>query len=205
MATKKAGSLLETEIERCRSECQWERIPELVKQLSAKLIANDDMAELLLGVSKLDQYLKEQPLRQGASPQGPKPQLTEVRKHLTAVLEEGTLKAYSTKGLCFEKLPISSSTSNLYVDREQNGITCYEKAGDITLLESMANQDAVLSRIPEHKSDCLISLQSASVVCDLLPIALSRRGLYDMLSECLERAMKFAFEEFHLWYQFLCP
>lgn len=40
MATRKAGSRLETEIERCRSECQWERIPELVKQLSAKLIAN---------------------------------------------------------------------------------------------------------------------------------------------------------------------
>lgn len=40
MATKKGGSRLETEIERCRSECQWERIPELVKQLSAKLIAN---------------------------------------------------------------------------------------------------------------------------------------------------------------------
>lgn len=40
MATRKAGSRLETEIERCRSEAQWERIPELVKQLSAKLIAN---------------------------------------------------------------------------------------------------------------------------------------------------------------------
>lgn len=40
MATRKAGSRLETEIERCRTECQWERIPELVKQLSAKLIAN---------------------------------------------------------------------------------------------------------------------------------------------------------------------
>ncbi|XP_037601078.1 tetratricopeptide repeat protein 7B isoform X3 [Cebus imitator] len=411
MATKKAGSRLETEIERCRSECQWERIPELVKQLSAKLIANDDMAELLLGESKLEQYLKEHPLRQGASPRGPKPQLTEVRKHLTAALDRGNLKseflqesnlimaklnyvegdykealniyarvglddlpltaappyrlrviaeAYATKGLCLEKLPISSSTSNLHVDREQDVITCYEKAGDIALLylqeierviltniqnrspkpgpaphdqelgffletglqrahvlyfkngidvhedqqnltrgvgrfrellravetrttqnlrmtiarqlaeillrgmceqsywnpledppcqsplddplrkgantktytltrrarvysgenifcpqenteealllllisESMANRDAVLSRIPEHKSDRLISLQSASVVYDLLTIALGRRGQYDMLSECLERAMKFAFEEFHLWYQF---
>uniref|UniRef100_A0A7N9C944 Tetratricopeptide repeat protein 7B n=1 Tax=Macaca fascicularis TaxID=9541 RepID=A0A7N9C944_MACFA len=411
MATKKAGSRLETEIERCRSECQWERIPELVKQLSAKLIANDDMAELLLGESKLEQYLKEHPLRQGASPRGPKPQLTEVRKHLTAALDRGNLKseflqesnlimaklnyvegdykealniyarvglddlpltaappyrlrviaeAYATKGLCLEKLPISSSTSNLHVDREQDVITCYEKAGDIALLylqeiervilsniqnrspkpgpaphdqelgffletglqrahvlyfkngidvhedqqnltrgvgrfrellravetrttqnlrmtiarqlaeillrgmceqsywnpledppcqsplddplrkgantktytltrrarvysgenifcpqenteealllllisESMANRDAVLSRIPEHKSDRLISLQSASVVYDLLTIALGRRGQYEMLSECLERAMKFAFEEFHLWYQF---
>ncbi|XP_064342265.1 tetratricopeptide repeat protein 7B isoform X6 [Camelus dromedarius] len=403
MATKKAGSRLETEIERCRSECQWERIPELVKQLSAKLIANDDMAELLLGESKLEQYLKEHPLRQGASPRGPRPQLTEVRKHLTAALDRGNLKseflqesnlimaklhyvegdyeealniysrvgledwpltgvppyrlrmaadAYATKGLCLEKLPISSSASNLHVDREQDVITCYEKAGDIALLylqeiekvilsniqnrspkpgpaphdqelgffletglqrahvlyfkngnltrgvgrfreilravetrttqnlrmtiarqlaeillrgmceqsywnpledppcqsplddplrkgantktytltrkarvysgenifcpqenteealllllisESMANRDAVLSRIPEHKSDRLISLQSASVVYDLLTIALGRRGQYEMLSECLERAMKFAFEEFHLWYQF---
>ncbi|XP_067583919.1 tetratricopeptide repeat protein 7B isoform X3 [Pseudorca crassidens] len=403
MATKKAGSRLETEIERCRSECQWERIPELVKQLSAKLIANDDMAELLLGESKLEQYLKEHPLRQGASPRGPRPQMTEVRKHLTAALDRGNLKseflqesnlimakldyvegdyeaalniyarvgledwpltgvppyrlrmaadAYATKGLCLEKLPISSSTSNLLVDREQDVITCYEKAGDIALLylqeiervilsniqnrspkpgsaphdqelgffletglqrahvlyfkngnltrgvgrfreilravetrttqnlrmtiarqlaeillrgmceqsywnplenppcqsplddplrkgantktytltrkarvysgenifcpqenteealllllisESMANRDAVLSRIPEHKSDRLISLQSASVVYDLLTIALGRRGQYEMLSECLERAMKFAFEEFHLWYQF---
>ncbi|XP_070105858.1 tetratricopeptide repeat protein 7B isoform X11 [Equus przewalskii] len=319
MATRKAGSRLETEIERCRSESQWERIPELVKQLSAKLIANDDMAELLLGESKLEQYLKEHPLRQGASPRGPRPQLTEVRKHLTAALDRGNLKseflqesnlimaklnyvegdykealniyarvglddlpltavppyrlrmiaeAYATKGLCLEKLPISSSTSNLHVDREQDVITCYEKAGDIALLylqeierviftniqnrspkpgpaphdqelgffletglqrahvlyfkngifcpqenteealllllisESMANRDAVLSRIPEHKSDRLISLQSASVVYDLLTIALGRRGQYEMLSECLERAMKFAFEEFHLWYQF---
>ncbi|GAB1297706.1 Tetratricopeptide repeat protein 7B [Apodemus speciosus] len=358
MATRKAGSRLETEIERCRSECQWERIPELVKQLSAKLIANDDMAELLLGESKLEQHLKEKPLRQGASPRGPRPQLTEVRKHLTAALDRGNLKseflqesnlimaklnyvegdykealniyarvglddlpltavppyrlrmmaeAYATKasvvaeapadadagaGLCLEKLPVSSSTSNLHVDREQDIITCYEKAGDIALLylqeierngnltrgtiarqlaeillrgmceqsywspveeppdqsplddplrkgantktytlprrarvysgenifcpqenteealllllisESMANRDAVLSRIPEHKSDRLISLQSASVVYDLLTIALGRRGQYEMLSECLERAMKFAFEEFHLWYQF---
>ncbi|CAI5764392.1 tetratricopeptide repeat protein 7B isoform X3 [Podarcis muralis] len=403
MATKKGGSRLETEIERCRSECQWERIPELVKQLSAKLIANDDMAELLLGESKLELFLKENPLKQGASPCGPRPKLIEVRKHLTAALDRGNLKpeflqeanlvmaksnymegdykealniyarvgldglqlvavppyrlrmiaeAYSTKGLCLEKLPISSSTSNLHADREQEIIMCYEKAGDIALLylqeiervimaniqnrspkpgpaaheqelgyfletglqrahvlyfkngnltrgvgrfreilravetrttqnlrmtiarqlaeillrgmceqsywnplddpphesplndplwkgantksyalsrrprvysgenifcpqenteealllllisESMANRDAVLSRIPEHKNDRIISLQSASVVYDLLTIALGRRGQYEMLSECLERAMKFAFEEFHLWYQF---
>lgn len=37
-------------------------------------------------------------------------------------------------GLCLEKLPVSSSTSNLHVDREQDVITCYEKAGDIALL-----------------------------------------------------------------------
>ncbi|KFP91795.1 Tetratricopeptide repeat protein 7B, partial [Apaloderma vittatum] len=88
-----------------------------------------------------------------------------------------------------------------------NSIFCPQENTEEALLlllisESMANRDAVLSRIPEHKNDRIISLQSASVVYDLLTIALGRRGQYEMLSECLERAMKFAFEEFHLWYQF---
>uniref|UniRef100_A0A3P9L2Z9 Tetratricopeptide repeat domain 7B n=1 Tax=Oryzias latipes TaxID=8090 RepID=A0A3P9L2Z9_ORYLA len=414
MTTRKSGSRLETEIERCRSEGQWDKIPELVRQLSAKLISNDDLGELLLGECKLQVYLKENPIKQGSSPRGPRLKLVEVRKHLTAALDRGNLKpdylqeasllmaklcyveaefrealghygrvnldemqlagapvyrlsmiaeAYATKGLCLEKVPAGSpslsnknsgspSSSRSTTDREQEIITCYEKSGDIALLylqeaekalsagiqnrspkpgpttqeqelgyfletglqrahvihfkngnltqgvgrfreilraietrttqnlrmtiarqlaeillrgmceqsywspledppavsplddptrqghiyiknyslsrsprlysgenlfcpqenteealllllisESMANRDAVLSRIPEHNNDRIISLQSASVVYDLLTIALGRRGQYEMLSECLERAMKFAFEEFHLWYQ----
>ncbi|XP_059907851.1 tetratricopeptide repeat protein 7B isoform X1 [Gadus macrocephalus] len=416
MTARKSGSRLETEIERCRSECQWDKIPELVRQLSAKLISNDDLGELLLAECKLQTYLKENPIKQGASPRGPRPKLVEVRKHLTAALDRGNLKSdylqeasllmaklcyvegeyrdalghygrvsldelqlagapvyrlsiiaesYATKGLCLEKVPTASpSLSNNNTgspvlsnrrasERDQEIITCYEKSGDIALLylqevekalsagmqnrspkpgpaahdqelgyfletglqrahvihfkngnltrgvgrfreilravetrttqnlrmtiarqlaeillrgmceqsywspmedpptvsplddpsqqghthsnktyslsrrpriysgenlfcpqenteealllllisESMANRDAVLSRIPEHNNDRIISLQSASVVYDLLTIALGRRGQYEMLSECLERAMKFAFEEFHLWYQ----
>uniref|UniRef100_A0A671L6V2 Tetratricopeptide repeat protein 7B n=1 Tax=Sinocyclocheilus anshuiensis TaxID=1608454 RepID=A0A671L6V2_9TELE len=400
MTARKSGSRLETEIERCRSEGQWDKLAELVRQMSAKLISNDDLGELLLGEAKLQQYLKENPIKQGASPRGPRPRLQEVRKHLTAALDRGNLKpeymqeaslimaklcyvevdyrealnqyshvnldemqlvgapvyrlsmiaeAYATKGLCLEKVPMASpSLSNRNADRDQEIITCYEKSGDIALLylqerervrernrspkpgpvtqdqelgyfletglqrahvihfkngnltrgvsrfreilravetrttqnlrmtiarqlaeillrgmceqsywnpledpphhsplddllrhplhtkdyalsrrprvysgenlfcpqenteealllllisESMANRDAVLSRIPEHKNDRIISLQSASLVYDLLTIALGRRGQYEMLSECLERAMKFAFEEFHLWFQ----
>ncbi|XP_076834002.1 tetratricopeptide repeat protein 7B [Brachyhypopomus gauderio] len=400
MTARKSGSRLETEIERCRSEGQWDKIPELVRQLSVKLISNDDLGELLLGEAKLQQYLKENPIKQGTSPRTPRPRLVEIRKHLSAALDlkpeylqEASLlmaklcyvegdysdalnhyarlslddmqlvgapvyrlsmiaEAYATKGLCLEKLPAASpSISNRTVDRDQEIITCYEKSGDIALLylqemekalsagiqnrspkpgpvsqeqelgyfletglqrahiihfkngnltsgvgrfreilravetrttqnlrmtiarqlaeillrgmceqsywspledpppqsplddslcpnaysrdytlsqrprmysgenlfcpqenteealllllisESMANRDAVLSRIPEHNNDRVISLQSASVVYDLLTIALGRRGQYEMLSECLERAMKFAFEEFHLWYQ----
>ncbi|MEQ2164340.1 hypothetical protein GOODEAATRI_005673 [Goodea atripinnis] len=40
MTARKSGSRLEIEIERCRSEGQWDKIPELVRQLSAKLISN---------------------------------------------------------------------------------------------------------------------------------------------------------------------
>ncbi|KAH0622770.1 hypothetical protein JD844_025419 [Phrynosoma platyrhinos] len=64
-----------------------------------------------------------------------------------------------------------------------------------------ANQDAVISRAPEQKDDRAVSLRDASAVYDLLSITLGRRGQYVMLSECLERAMKLAFGEFHLWYQ----
>ncbi|XP_044284330.1 tetratricopeptide repeat protein 7A isoform X2 [Varanus komodoensis] len=71
----------------------------------------------------------------------------------------------------------------------------------LLISESMANQDAVISRAPDQKDDRAISLQDASAVYDLLSITLGRRGQYTMLSECLERAMKLAFGEFHLWYQ----
>uniref|UniRef100_S4RES9 Tetratricopeptide repeat domain 7B n=1 Tax=Petromyzon marinus TaxID=7757 RepID=S4RES9_PETMA len=420
MASRKAGTRLELEIERCRGECQWDRIPELVKQFSGKLIASDDAAELFLGEALLEQHLKEFPLKAGSSPRASGAKLTEAKKHLTDVLNKGNLKpemtqeamiilgkllylegsfkdalgmyvraglddltligapvykiriiaeAYAIRGLCLEQQPLASPSRSRQSDREEEILTCYEKAGDIALLylqeaervslaaitnaqnrspkpcmsapeqemgyflevglqsahvlsirngnltrgvgrfreilravetrttqnlrmvwdrsiarlaalfrrfstflewhppqsrpqvpaspfilapvphlhapsqrgvskarftlchrcqvvylqknilfcpqenteealllllisESMANRDGVLSRTPEHNNDRVLSLQNATVVYDLLTIALGRRGQYDMLAECLERAMKFAFEEFHLWYQF---
>lgn len=58
---------------------------------------------------------------------------------------------------------------------------CATSASSVCVFQ--ANRDAVLSRIPEHNNDRIISLQSASVVYDLLTIALGRRGQYEMLSE----------------------
>ncbi|XP_045405500.1 tetratricopeptide repeat protein 7A isoform X2 [Lemur catta] len=71
----------------------------------------------------------------------------------------------------------------------------------LLISESMATRDVVLSRVPEQEEDRTVSLQNAVAIYDLLSITLGRRGQYVMLSECLERAMKFAFGEFHLWYQ----
>ncbi|NWV35909.1 TTC7A protein, partial [Grantiella picta] len=72
---------------------------------------------------------------------------------------------------------------------------------DASLVSAQANRDAVISRAPDQQDDRAVSLRDASAVYDLLSITLGRRGQYVMLSECLERAMKFAFGEFHLWYQ----
>lgn len=62
----------------------------------------DDLGELLLGECKLQTYLKENPLKQGASPRGPRPKLVEVRKHLTAALDRGNLKV--TESLRMESI-----------------------------------------------------------------------------------------------------
>lgn len=83
------------------------------------------MAELLLGESKLEQYLKEHPLRQGASPRGPRPQLTEVRKHLTAALDRGNLKVLWVSGMagrqCGEAGSISSGRAVAKDDSDEPG------------------------------------------------------------------------------------
>ncbi|KAL4641209.1 tetratricopeptide repeat protein 7A isoform X1 [Arapaima gigas] len=71
----------------------------------------------------------------------------------------------------------------------------------LLISESMASGDRVISRAPDHQEALQASLEDATSVYDLLTISMARRGQYTMLSECLERAMKFSFKEFHLWYQ----
>uniref|UniRef100_A0A2K5RVF1 Tetratricopeptide repeat protein 7A n=1 Tax=Cebus imitator TaxID=2715852 RepID=A0A2K5RVF1_CEBIM len=70
-----------------------------------------------------------------------------------------------------------------------------------TMSHPQATRDVVLSRVLEQEEERTVSLKNAAAIYDLLSITLGRRGQYIMLSECLERAMKFAFGEFHLWYQ----
>ncbi|XP_078144818.1 tetratricopeptide repeat protein 7A isoform X1 [Centroberyx gerrardi] len=68
-------------------------------------------------------------------------------------------------------------------------------------LSVQASGEAVISRAPDQAEARQASLQDATSVYDLLSIGMARRGQYAMLSECLERAMKFSFNEFHLWHQ----
>uniref|UniRef100_A0A672HRQ8 Tetratricopeptide repeat domain 7A n=1 Tax=Salarias fasciatus TaxID=181472 RepID=A0A672HRQ8_SALFA len=65
----------------------------------------------------------------------------------------------------------------------------------------MASGEAVISRLPDQAEARQASLHDATSVYDLLTIGMARRGQYAMLCECLERAMKFSFNEFHLWHQ----
>uniref|UniRef100_A0A671XLU6 Tetratricopeptide repeat protein 7B n=1 Tax=Sparus aurata TaxID=8175 RepID=A0A671XLU6_SPAAU len=288
MTARKSGSRLETEIERCRSEGQWDKIPELVRQLSAKLISNGKKCSGSSNRSTTDReqeiincyeksgdiallYLQEAEKVSGMQNRSPKPGPTAQDLELGYFLETGLQRAHVIhfkngnltrgvgrfreilravenrttqslrmtiarqlaeillRGMCEQSYwspledpptvsPLDDPTRQGHTHSKNYSLSrrprvysgenlfCPQENTEEALLlllisESMANRDAVLSRIPEHNNDRIISLQSASVVYDLLTIALGRRGQYEMLSECLERAMKFAFEEFHLWYQ----
>ncbi|KAJ3610310.1 hypothetical protein NHX12_022403 [Muraenolepis orangiensis] len=71
----------------------------------------------------------------------------------------------------------------------------------LLVTESMAGAEAVISRSSRQAEVRKASLRDATSVYDLLSIGMARRGQYAMLSKCLERAMKFSFNEFHLWHQ----
>lgn len=55
-------------------------------------VCADDVGELLLGEMKLQQFLKENPLKQNSSPRTACPPLTEARSHLTGALQRGNLR-----------------------------------------------------------------------------------------------------------------
>ncbi|XP_051935766.1 tetratricopeptide repeat protein 7A isoform X1 [Hippocampus zosterae] len=71
----------------------------------------------------------------------------------------------------------------------------------LLITESMASGDAVISRLPDQAEALQATMKNSISVYDLLAIGMARRRQYNMLSECLERAMKFSFDEFHLWHQ----
>ncbi|XP_052106060.1 tetratricopeptide repeat protein 7B-like [Mytilus californianus] len=72
----------------------------------------------------------------------------------------------------------------------------------LLIAEAIATREAVLNRTEEYHDARLHSLQNATAVYDLLAIALVKRAQFNKLSDSFERAMRFSFEEFHIWHQF---
>lgn len=72
----------------------------------------------------------------------------------------------------------------------------------LLLEEAMVSKDAELCQAPEKIAARQRTVVDSESVYDLLTVALVRRAQYGMLAECLDRGMKVAFEEFHLWFQF---
>ncbi|XP_035208898.1 tetratricopeptide repeat protein 7B-like [Stegodyphus dumicola] len=87
---------------------------------------------------------------------------------------------------------------NLFAPKDENE--------EILLLlfisEAMAVRNAVLDLSPEFREARIHSYNNVTAVYDLLTICLCRRSQFNILVESFERAMKFAFDEQHVWTQF---
>ncbi|XP_071440468.1 tetratricopeptide repeat protein 7B [Hetaerina americana] len=71
----------------------------------------------------------------------------------------------------------------------------------LLISEAMAVRDAVLSQSPEFREARVHAYDNTTAVYDLLAITLVRWGLSHLLNESFERALKFSFEEPHVWMQ----
>ncbi|XP_014284960.1 tetratricopeptide repeat protein 7B isoform X1 [Halyomorpha halys] len=89
------------------------------------------------------------------------------------------------------------SGHNLFIPRNE----CEEIILLLLISEAMAGREAVLSQSPEFKEARLRALTNATAVYDLLTITLVRWGQISLLHESLERALKFSYEESHVWMQ----
>ena len=94
--------------------------------------------------------------------------------------------------------PMKHSGSNLFTPRNK-----YEELVLILLLsENIANKGAVLSQGPGSATGRKATYEAATVTYDLLTLSLARMDNYRLLSDMLERSMKFSFQEKHTWEQF---
>ncbi|KAJ8309190.1 hypothetical protein KUTeg_014064 [Tegillarca granosa] len=129
-----------------------------------------------------------------------------LARHLAEVLLRGMCESnYVTVDLNKSE---SSKTSTLkprkysgervFIPRDQNEETLLL----LLIAEAIATREAVLNRSEELEEARLQSVRNTMAVYDLLAITLVKRAQFNKLCESLERALRFSFEEFHIWYQF---
>lgn len=72
----------------------------------------------------------------------------------------------------------------------------------VLISEAMAVRDAVLSQSPDFRDLRKAAQRQATAVYDLLALCCVQHDQTAMLCESLERALKFSFEDGHVWSQF---
>nr|CDS30256.1 tetratricopeptide repeat protein 7B [Hymenolepis microstoma] len=72
----------------------------------------------------------------------------------------------------------------------------------LLISEFIASQDVILNRSADLAEDRIKTVNETVAIYDLLAIALVRKGYFSFLSKTLERALKFSYQEFQIWYQF---
>ena len=103
-----------------------------------------------------------------------------------------------------KKVPDSHWKSKFYAG--SGLVTARDLNEEIFLLlligEAIAVRDVVLSQSPEFRDMRKTTMRNATAIYDLLTICCVKHDQAAMLSESLERALKFSFEDSHIWSQF---
>ncbi|XP_065170657.1 tetratricopeptide repeat protein 7B [Atheta coriaria] len=130
-----------------------------------------------------------------------------VRLKMLCQFAEFLMHGQPTQGQEYES-PTNGQTTNAWKPKFYNGmnqfvpkVDCEEVILLLLVAEAMAVRSAVLSQSPDFKDIRLAAYQDAAAVYDLLALAAVRWGQVSLLQESLERAMKFSFNEPHLWRQ----
>lgn len=95
-------------------------------------------------------------------------------------------------------MPRRYSTRNQFLPKNQHEETLLL----LLISEALANRDAVLSQSPEFRVVRTHALGNATAVYDLLTLATVRWGQMPFLHDTFEKALKFAFNEQHVWRQY---
>lgn len=95
-------------------------------------------------------------------------------------------------------MPRRYSNRNQFLPRNQHEETLLL----LLISEALANRDAVLSQSPEFRVARTHAMGNATAVYDLLTLATVRWGQLAFLHDTFERALKFAFNEQHVWRQY---
>lgn len=95
-------------------------------------------------------------------------------------------------------MPRKYTTRNHFVPKNQHEETLLL----LLIAESLANRDAVLSQSPEFRVARTHALGNATAVYDLLTLAMVRWNQISFLHDTFEKALKFTFNEQHVWRQY---
>lgn len=127
----------------------------------------------------------------------------DLARQLAEILLHGGTQTNHRSDLNNDKSNVSKPESQT---KQQNNlfVPCNDYEEIILLLlisEATAVHEVVLSQSPEFKEARVHAFNRVVSVYDLLTVLLVRWGCFDILHESFERAMKFSFEEPHIWIQ----
>ena len=146
------------------------------------------LAEALLHSCSDGKYSKPDPLEFGTSSASNRRTAAASARFSTSVTNENS-PAWRPK---------RANVANVFTPKNR-----YEEVVlALMLSEYIARKNAVLSQDPKFASERKRAYEAVSVTYDLIALSLGRFGQHKLLSDVLDRSMKFSFKQGHTWEQF---